>query len=307
MKAKESNSLETKREILPRNIRSRRGKFAFLSAIIHTTGSIILSSEGLKVKVVAGSLLKPCIDEILFDCYKAECVCEGSDFIFCGDYVEKMLFDTYILKETDGIKDFVLGLDEDLAIDETAKICFIKGAFLGSGNISVSSGYHLEFVLANPHLAADLADMIQGFGIMVKIATRKDKTIIYLKDGQMISDLLALMGANKAVLKLNEYVAERQHNQYLNRANNCDIANIDKMIDTSIAQINAILNLEKKVGLSALPEKLESTARLRLQYSECSYAELAQMLSISKSGVKHRLTKITEIARSLCGDSDEKK
>ena len=86
-----------------------------------------------------------------------------------------------------------------------------------------------------------------------------------------------------------------------NRVFNCDTNNIDKAVRASLKHISYISRLDEANLLSSLPEELEATARLRLLYKDYSLAQLAAISvpSISKSGLSHRLNKISEIAEKL--------
>ena len=79
---------------------------------------------------------------------------------------------------------------------------------------------------------------------------------------------------------------------------NCETANLNKIIDASVRQINAIEKLKKEKKFENLPENLKELAELRIKNPEASYQELGAMLKepIGKSGVNHRLEKIIKIA-----------
>ena len=122
--------------------------------------------------------------------------------------------------------------------------------------------------------------------------------MLYLKDGEEISSFLALMGANKSVIKFEEIRVMKETRNNINRLVNCETANLNKIIDASIKQVNAIKKLKKEKKFESLPENLKELANLRIENPEASYQELGAMLKepIGKSGVSHRLEKIIKIA-----------
>ena len=129
--------------------------------------------------------------------------------------------------------------------------------------------------------------------------------MIYLKEAEKISDFLKLIGASKAVLYFEDIRIYRDHANMVNRLNNCEQANVDKIINTSYEQIKAIEKIEKNVGLDILNEGEKVVALYRKKYSEVSLVELSEIITletghkITKSGVYHRLNKIKEIADKI--------
>ena len=127
---------------------------------------------------------------------------------------------------------------------------------------------------------------------------KKNDYAIYLKDGEEISKFLALLGANKSVLRFEEIRVQREMNNKINRIVNCETANLNKTINASIEQIEAIKKLRESKKFNKLDEPLKEIAELRLKNPNASLAELGQMLKnpVGKSGVNYRLKKIMEIA-----------
>lgn len=290
-------SAKTKREIAKKPFSSDAERLAFLSAVIHTAGSIILSAGGIGVEIAAEYGF---VAESIGAATEALCgrcpELTGRGLRLSGDYVAGLLVDAGILSEG-GVN---AGAAEELLRGEAELSAYIRGAFLGSGSVSIlGSGYHLEFALSSERLARDLSHILGQFGILSRTTRRKDKTVLYIKDSESISDCLALMGAGRAAIVLNEEIVRRQVSREVNRAFNCDMANLNKTVDASLRQIEAIRYLKKKHALSSLDERLVETAEARLSNENASYGELAQMLNISKSGLKHRLEKLTEYAEKL--------
>lgn len=93
----------------------------------------------------------------------------------------------------------------------------------------------------------------------------------------------------------------------VNRKVNCETANINKTVNAAVKQVDDIIYIRDSVGLHTLPENLEETALLRLEYPQASLKELGALLSVpvGKSGVNHRLRKIGSIADQLRGVKEE--
>ena len=156
----------------------------------------------------------------------------------------------------------------------------------------------MEILFNSKEKAEQLKEIIQNFGINIKFTKKNSNYMLYLKDGEEISSFLALIGANKSVIKFEEIRVMKETRNNINRLVNCETANLNKIIDASVRQINAIEKLKKEKKFENLPENLKELAELRTKNPEASYQELGAMLKepIGKSGVSHRLEKIIKIA-----------
>lgn len=182
------------------------------------------------------------------------------------------------------------------------KRSYLRGAFLGGGSVSdPEKTYHLEFVSHDLAHSESLRDLINSFGLNSKIVERKGNYVIYLKEGDQVVDLLNIMGAHSALLNLENIRIYKQMRNDVNRIVNCETANLSKIVDAAIRQIENIKYIENTVGLGQLPANLQEVAQLRLRNHDASLKELGSMLNppIGKSGVNHRLRKIEEIAKKL--------
>ena len=182
------------------------------------------------------------------------------------------------------------------------KRSYLRGAFLGGGSVSdPEKGYHLEFVHAKEEYATSLKQLINGFGMDAKIVIRKNNFVIYLKEGSQIVDLLNIMEAHIALMELENIRIVKEMRNNVNRIVNCETANLNKTVSAAVRQVQDIEYLDQTIGLSSLPKNLEEIAHYRLQYFSATLKELGQMLSppVGKSGVNHRLRKISELANQL--------
>ena len=141
------------------------------------------------------------------------------------------------------------------------------------------------------------------FEITSKLSSRKKIFVLYLKDSEAIKDLLALVGAEQSVLDLSDEMAKRDLRNTVNRQVNCINANINKTIEASLKQIQAINYINKKIGLDSLPEDLQEVAVLRLANPQESMDELLKLstIKLTKSGLNHRFRRILKIADILKG------
>lgn len=175
----------------------------------------------------------------------------------------------------------------------------IRGAYLGGGSINnPKNKYHLELGIKLKENAETLVQNLQNmYDIKSSIIEKKNEYEIYIKDGEEISKFLALLGANKSVLKFEEIRVQREMNNKINRIVNCESANLNKTINASIEQIEAIKRLKENNKFEQLSDSLKEIATLRIENPNASLAELGQMLKepIGKSGVNYRLKKIVEI------------
>lgn len=174
----------------------------------------------------------------------------------------------------------------------------IRGGFLGSGSINNPENlYHLEIIYNCEKNANACIKLLQKYDIQMK----KMNNTIYLKEGEQISNFLAFIGANSAVLKFEEIRVIRDMKNNVNRLVNCETANLNKTINAALKQIEDIKYIKKMKKFSQLPEGLQEIAELRVENPEISLIELGKMLSnpIGKSGVNYRLKAISNFADDL--------
>jgi len=189
------------------------------------------------------------------------------------------------------------------------KRAFIRGAFLASGSVSdPGKGYHFEIVCNTEEKAQQLCDMIGSFGIEAKITIRKKNYIVYIKEGAQIVDMLNVMEAHVALMNFENVRILKEMRNSVNRQVNCETANLNKTVSAAVKQIEDIKYIRKTIGFEQLPENLAEIAQLRLEQPETTLKELGQMLTpaVGKSGVNHRLRKLSMIAEELRDRKEEK-
>lgn len=291
-------SAQAKNEIsvLPQKSCCRRARFA---ALLRTAGSLGIDSDGMRLQL---STDNPDVSgyaaAYVFERYGGDTsIKQGKhiNVIFSGDYVKRLLAESGVISETGSL---AAGISPYLVKGACCVREYIRGAFLGGGFLS-SDFHHLEFAFAAQDIADDFAKLLGGaFGLPGQ-TTRGDKFIVYYSGKSRVSDALTYMGATKAALAANDAIVRGDVKRKSMARLNCDLANIDRALKASGEQAAAIALIDKHYGLEKLDEKLELTAHVRLGFPDASLSELAELTGLTKSGVKHRLDKLTELAATF--------
>ncbi len=188
------------------------------------------------------------------------------------------------------------------------KRAFLRGSFLAAGSISdPEKTYHFEMTCVHPKRAEQIRNVMETFGIEAKTVTRKRYLVVYLKEGSQIADMLNVMGAHVSLMDFENIRIYKDMRNKVNRKVNCETANINKTVSAAVKQVEDILYIKDHAGFSNLTEALKEMAGLRLEYPQASLVELGQMLStpVGKSGVNHRLRKLSQIADDLRGNNSK--
>ena len=179
---------------------------------------------------------------------------------------------------------------------------FIRGAFLAAGSISAPEKfYHFEIVCPTEPKAEQLKNIIATFDIEAKIVPRKKYYVVYIKEGSQIVDILNVMEAPVSLMELENIRIVKEMRGSVNRQVNCETANINKTVSAAVKQIEDSRFIQSVAGLSGLPESLQEMARIRLERPEATLKELGEALEppVGKSGVNHRLRKLSLVAEEL--------
>lgn len=205
------------------------------------------------------------------------------------------ILDGFHLKET---------VPEDFLDDDAKVRSYLRGAFLAGGSVNnpETSRYHLEIYSLYEDHNKSICAMMNRYGLNARVTERRSGFISYLKEAEKIGDFLALIGATSSMLKFEDIRIMRDMRNSVNRIVNCETANLNKVADASQRQLDTIRLIEANGGLGQLPVKLQQVARTRLAHPEVSLKELGELVPggpISKSGVNHRLRKITAFADKL--------
>lgn len=222
-------------------------------------------------------------------------------------YIVRLKQDTRRVLDELSIMDGVMSstqVSNDIMGDTQKMRSYLRGAFMATGSINnpETSRYHLEIYSVYEAHNQDICKMLNHYGLNARTLERRTGYISYLKGAEHIADFLTLIGATNSMLKFEDVRIVRDMRNSVNRLVNCETANMNKTIDAASKQIHNIEFIEDRVGLAALPDKLQEIAELRLAHPEISLKELGEMLpsgAISKSGINHRIRKINEFADKL--------
>lgn len=222
---------------------------------------------------------------------------------------KKVLLDTGLVKNEEmNFMDFDYGVPKELISKNCCKRAYLKGSFMGCGSISnPEKSYHGEFVNSKQEHSIGLCELMANYNLNAKTILRKDNYVSYIKEAEQISDLMNVMGAYNALLDFENTRAVKETRNRINRVINCETANLDKIVETSLRQIGKIKILKKYKVINKLPDNLRELAFLRLKYSNASLKELGEKLNppLGKSGVNHRLKRIEEIADEIINNRKE--
>ena len=278
-------------------------KISELSAIVRNgeyDDDIRIVTENNAVARLIYSLFKD-----LFNVYPKVSVKRGYN------YNKNMLYTLEVKKK---VLDILKGLgisndvpEEFIYADEDLLMAYLKGLFLmkASVNDPKTSRYHLEFNLDTVEYAEFVSKCLNHFNLNSKILHREHRYVVYIKEAEKIGDFLRIIGAVKAVLYFEDIRIYRDHKNMTNRLNNCEQANVDKIIETANDQVKDIEFLKKMDVYDLLSDKEKEVSFYRVKYPEASLVELSEIISvetgnkITKSGVYHRLNKIRQLALKM--------
>ncbi len=188
------------------------------------------------------------------------------------------------------------------AVCERCTGSYLRGVFFRFGYLSPpEKDSMLTFTFPSEEFASYVQDVLAGVGIPSKRGHRRGKTLLYLKRGDDVSDLLSLMGATRFSLHRMEVQVDKQFRGELNRKCNAETANLARTANAAAEQLTAIRRLEEAKQLGTLSEELQEAAALRREHPEASLEELRRFAKapVSRSGFHHRLQKLTKLAEGL--------
>lgn len=183
------------------------------------------------------------------------------------------------------------------------KKAYLRGAFLicGSVNDPKTSRYHLEFIIDNKIIANFINKLLNELNFKSKVLKREKHYMVYLKESERISDFIKLLNAYNSLFYYEDIRIYRDHKNMTNRLNNCEQANIDKIVFSSNEQLENIKKLKEIYDFDLLDDKIKEICIYKEKYPESSMGELANIISIetgtkiTKSGINHRFRKIKEM------------
>ncbi len=218
------------------------------------------------------------------------------------DQIRSVLKAVKLMEQDESIRSFDDGASPMITRNSCCKRAFLRDAFLCIGSISdPNKGYHLEFVCGHEAQALQLKELIESFGIESRTVIRKKYHVLYIKEGAGIVDLLNIMEAPISLMNLENLRILKEMRNSINRKNNCDVANITKTVNAAAKQIEDITYIRDNYGFNKLQDQLREMAEVRLEHPDATLAELGTYLDppVGKSGVNHRLRKLSDLADRL--------
>jgi hypothetical protein len=216
--------------------------------------------------------------------------------------LESVLGAIRMIDKDGSVRGFENGASPMVTRNSCCKRAFLRDTFLCTGSISdPNKGYHLEFVLNYEGQAKQIQELIESFDIEARIVQRKKYYVLYVKEGAGIVDLLNIMEAPVSLMNLENLRIVKEMRNSINRRVNCDVANIAKTVNAATKQIEDITYIRDHYGLNRIPDSLREMAEVRLEHPDATLGELGKFLDppVGKSGVNHRLRKLSEFADKL--------
>ena len=277
----------------------------FLSAILKNTA--IIDDKSIKITTENNSVARQMFN-LVKDLYSiSPKITLRRGYNYNKNYI-------YILE----IKEKLEEIKEDLSLnsnlpndciidDDNLTRIYLRGVFISAGSVNdpKKSRYHLEFIVDSKQYADFISDKLNSYFLNSKVLKRENRYMIYIKEAEKIGDFLRMINAISALLYFEDIRIYRDHKNMTNRLNNCEQANVDKIIETANNQVKDIELIESIGGMDLLDEKTKVAAIYRMKYKEVSLQELSEIISletktpITKSGLHHRFTKIKEFANKI--------
>ena len=310
-----SFSGKIKEELARQMSPSRAGQIAESAALICMCGAVAIDKNGmysLKIHTENLSVARKCFTlfektyNIKTDVALRRNTQKGtiSYFVIVKAHSDawRVLREIHLLNAFGEIEE-ELDVDKNVLLGErSSRRAFLRGACLAAGSMSdPEKSYHFEIACATNEKAEQIRQVMQSFSLDAKIVQRKKYYIVYLKEGTQIADALNVMEAHMALMEFENVRILKEMRNEVNRKVNCETANLNKTVSASVKQIEDIKFIQEKTGLDKLPDALKDIALARLNYPEASLKELGELVtpSVGKSGVNHRLRKLSEMADKL--------
>ncbi|MEA5018073.1 MAG: DNA-binding protein WhiA [Erysipelotrichaceae bacterium] len=287
---------------------------AQLAALIQLCSTIVINNKGmhLTIKTENATTAKR-IWVLIKDRYKAEMelsvikkmkLKKNNIYVIKIDELSQTILSDIDLLQDGKFKDHPGHL---IVKKECCARAYLAGAFMASGSVNspTNSNYHLEIAtLAEKH-AIFIQKLMKRFDLPAKYILRRNQHVVYLKASEKISDFMRCTGAHNSVMAFEDLRIQRDFRNSLTRLDNCELANEVRSLEAGQKQLDDIKILEKNQKVQYLDHRLQEVISLRKDMPEASLNELCEEYAkrthnmISKSGMKHRLAKISELARKL--------
>lgn len=278
---------------------ARHCQLAELAALLLFGGGACEGGRHLCLDTENEAVARKCFT-LLKKTFNIETVMRGRQRLILDDETERRVTEAlYLAEGEDGKITLTKSVNSLLIRHSCCARAWLRGVFLSAGSMSdPQKSYHLEFVCDENAQAVQLREVLSEFQIEARIIGRKKYQVVYLKEGAGIVDLLNVMGAHVSLMELENMRILKEMRNSINRRVNCETANISKTVTAAGRQIEDILLIRDRYGFENLPDNLRQMAEVRLEYPDAALKELGGYLEpvVGKSGVNHRLRRLSEIA-----------
>ncbi len=276
-----------------------------LSAIVSNSSQIL---DTIKISTENASVARRIynLEKNIYKMIPKITVRKGYNYNKSYIYIIELKYDISLFLNTVGLNKNNIP-EEYIIDDDNLTRSYLRGLFLSCGSINdpKKSRYHLEFIVQTKEYAEFISNILNQYLLNSKYLKRDNRYMVYIKEAEKIGDFLRIINANQAVLYYEDIRIYRDHKNMTNRLNNCEQANVDKIIETATNQINEINLIKEKQLFDLLSEKDKIAADYRIKYPESSLQELAEIISIetnstlTKSGLHHRFNRIKSLANKI--------
>ena len=276
-----------------------------LSAIVSNSSQIL---DTIKISTENASVARRIynLEKNIYKMIPKITVRKGYNYNKSYIYIIELKYDISLFLNTIGLNKNNIP-EEYIIDDDNLTRSYLRGLFLSCGSINdpKKSRYHLEFIVQTKEYAEFISNILNQYLLNSKYLKRDNRYMVYIKEAEKIGDFLRIINANQAVLYYEDIRIYRDHKNMTNRLNNCEQANVDKIIETATNQINEINLIKEKKLFDLLSEKDKIASDYRIKYPESSLQELAEIISIetnstlTKSGLHHRFNRIKSLANKI--------
>ena len=276
-----------------------------LSAIVSNSSQIL---DTIKISTENASVARRIynLEKNIYKMIPKITVRKGYNYNKSYIYIIELKYDISLFLNTVGLNKNNIP-EEYIIDDDNLTRSYLRGLFLSCGSINdpKKSRYHLEFIVQTKEYAEFISNILNQYLLNSKYLKRDNRYMVYIKEAEKIGDFLRIINANQAVLYYEDIRIYRDHKNMTNRLNNCEQANVDKIMETATNQINEINLIKEKKLFDLLSEKDKIAADYRIKYPESSLQELAEIISIetnstlTKSGLHHRFNRIKSLANKI--------
>ena len=269
---------------------------AEISSIFENKANLV--KEGIEIKMENSILAKR-----LYSLIKATSSLQfGIKYSITKKFTEHRIYVITLYKQK-GLKEFLESFKfsflDIIQNDEIFK-GYLRGFFLSCGYIKdPKKEYSLDFFVDNKELADKIYNILLSKKKKIFKTIKKNKILVYLRNSEDIMDILVSMNALKYFFEYEEITIIKNLKNKTIREMNWEVANETKTLNTGNYQIKMIKYIDEKLGLNTLTDVLKEAAMLRLNNPEDSLQSLANMINISKSGIRNRFRRIEEIYNNL--------